>query len=56
MQQGRIWHLGKIEFSADFETLGKNTFNSCVNNFVLVTILLTKSISIHSDYQGVHFS
>ena len=25
MQQGRIWHLGKIEFSANFESTGKNT-------------------------------
>ena len=25
MQQGRIWHLGKIEFSVDLETSGKNT-------------------------------
>ena len=24
MQQGRIWHLVKIEFSVDFETSGKN--------------------------------
>ena len=25
MQQGGIWHLGKIEFSVDLKMLGKNT-------------------------------
>ena len=25
MQQGRIWHFGKIEFSVDFKNKGKNT-------------------------------
>ena len=25
MQQGHIWHLGKIEFSVDMETWGENT-------------------------------
>ena len=25
MQQSRIWHLGKIVFSVDLETSGKNT-------------------------------
>ena len=25
MQQGHNWHLGKIEFSVDLETTGKNT-------------------------------
>ena len=30
-------------------------FISCVTNFVFITILVTKSISIHSDFPGVHF-
>ena len=30
-------------------------FISFVINLVNVTVLLTRSISIHSDYQGMHF-
>ena len=25
MQQGSVWHLGKLKFSVDLETLGENT-------------------------------
>ena len=42
MQQSRIWHLGKIVFSVDLETSGKNTIKDLVKSEIKVILFLWK--------------